>query len=251
MSQIASPRPIRPTLRLSQFVSRSKSDETQLGGLLDQCDGVPSPTSGYFPRRPPHLDLGGLPLYSPSSVSSFPPCFCSSRPPSPSFASSSSFNCELCNPYPSPRSPLSPVSPTFSDWTTSSSTSSSGRPLSPHEVDDPSILFEFFSIVERTTSSPSSSVSPSRSTSPLSQSVGTPILSTPLLFPNTTSSECISTPKIASPKNREKDGKLKWRNWLSRGTKTSNFELDKASLPPSRTLTKNPFARRLNTFDSL
>ncbi|GAA5991923.1 hypothetical protein JCM5350_005820 [Sporobolomyces pararoseus] len=231
MSQIASPRPIRPTLRLSKFVSFTRSDETPLGGLLDQCDGIPSPTSDSFPRRPPHLDLGPhSELYSPSSISSYPPpCFCSSRPPSPSFSSSSSSAiCELCNPYPSPRWPLSPVSPTFSTWTTSSSTSSSGRPLSPYEVDDPSILFEFFSIVERTNSSPSSSGSPSRSASPLSHSiVGTPVLSAPLLLPNTTTGERSSTSTITpATKKRERDGKLKWKNWISRGMKTSSFELD-------------------------
>ncbi|GAA5838310.1 hypothetical protein JCM3766R1_005516 [Sporobolomyces carnicolor] len=239
MSHIASPRPVRPSLRLAKFASFSRNN---VGGLLDQCDGI-SPSSPLFPRRPPDLDLdldlgslGGerspYSPYSPASIS-FPPCFCSSRPGSPSSSSSSyaggfpSYICELCNPYPSsPRSPpLSPLSPTFSTWTTSSDTSNA--PVSPAcEVDDPSILFEFFSIVDRATSSSTSS---SPCPSPLAESrtlettdrAGTPLLSHYATTPSPSHPACLSvTSSPPHSKKRERDGKLKWRSWIKKSSTT-------------------------------
>ncbi|GAA5869433.1 hypothetical protein JCM16303_000466 [Sporobolomyces ruberrimus] len=271
MTHIVQPRPMRPGLRLSSFVSfPNVLDPRQKRSDSPSSSSFEVPPSSFSvaragEHRPTPLDLTGFsspPSFPTQSRSPFSSCFCSSRPPTPSLS------CDLCNPYPS--SPTSPLSPALSTSTWSSSSASSNPRLSPEITEDPSILFEFFSIFDpcSTFSSPDTSRGGSPVVAPVNvpvreSTVGTPIISKPSspFLPLLDNQEPMSEPLLegcktpiisttTTSKKRERDGKFKWRNWVSKNHRSSKNELDKDSGPPSRTMTRNPFSR-LSSIDSL
>jgi len=179
-TQIVQPQPVRPIY--SRFLSATKVVQPKRNSYFDFSVSEPELTSILRRHEEQEEEEEEEEANHGREAATNFECFCEpSRTNSPSSSS-----CHLCMPYPpslSPSlsvSPSSPLSPTFST-------------LSNIEIEDPSILSEFYSIFDSHSSPPSSRATPAHTRG-----------STPLLG---------IAGEEASQGKSKKDGKL--RRWLT------------------------------------